>query len=104
VVSFYFYSSFSSAASLLAVCVRWCVVVVWCGVVYGGVCCGVLLCTLLLSKVWVSAVEFGSRHWLLSATSSAPVSAPIPAPVQLQAPSKNTRIKAFLSCGIICSD
>ena len=61
VVSFYFYCSFCFAACL---CVRWCVVVV--------------LCCVLLSKVWVSAVEFGSRHWLLSATLSAPVSAPVP--------------------------
>ena len=66
VVSFYFYCSFCFAACCL--CVRWCVVVV--------LCC-VVLCT-FKSKVWVSAVEFGSRHWLLSATLSAPVSAPVP--------------------------
>ena len=56
----------------------------------GAVACGVC-CVVVLSAVyvWVSAVEFGSGHWLLSTTSSAP------APVQLQVPSKTHESRLF---------
>lgn len=56
----------------------------------GAVACGVC-CVVVLSAVYVlvSAVEFGSGHWLLSTTSSAP------APVQLQVPSKTHESRLF---------